>query len=151
MRAIYPMRARSFTEYLQNDSNNHLISHANFILTLRQVLPKILPSELAQNCSVANYKDGKLVIFAHNNAVAAKLKLLAGGLPRKMSEHLQLTARQVTAVTIEVQPQSPGQRLAKNSLQMSQKGAEEILEYSSQVSDISLRNALLSLASRARK
>jgi hypothetical protein len=146
------MRSHSLGELFgQNDQTNSLISHANFLLELRRIIVLVLPAEIARNCSIANYKDGKLVIFADNNAVAAKLRLLAGGLPLKISGHLQQTGRQVTAVAIEVQPRAPAPGTVQKSTRISPRGGEEILALSTQVTDNKLKDILISLASRATK
>lgn len=145
------MRAHLGEFLLQGDDSNSLISHANFLLELRRIVIPLLPGEFARYCSIANYKDGKLVIFADNNAVAAKLRLLAGGLPRKISSHLQQTGRQVTAVVIEVQPRVRPPTVSRQALPISPRGAQDILDLSTQVVDIKLKSVLESLASRARK
>ena len=145
------MRAHLGEFLLQSDNSNSLISHANFLLELLRIVIPVLPGEIAQYCSIANYKDGKLVIFAENNAVAAKLRLLAGGLPKKISVHLQQTGRQVTAVVIEVQPRVRAATASKTTVQIGAACARDMLELSKQVVDIKLKNVLISIASRARK
>ena len=146
------MRSKSLGELLeQSDQSNPLILHANFILDLRKALAKVLPGDLAQYCSIANYKSGKLVVFADNNAIAAKLKLLATGLPDKISGQLQQTGRQVTAVVIEVQPRAATTATHKKSASLSAHGAQEVRALAEQVTDIKLKNILTSLASRSRK
>ena len=145
------MRAHLSEFLLHSEEINSLISHANFLLDLRRVVVLVLPGEIAQNCSIANYKDGRLIIFADNNAVAAKLRLLAGGLPRRLSGLLPQTGRQVTAVVIEVQPRTSLPTGSKKSVALSQNGAKEILDLSTQVIDIKLKNILISLASKATK
>ena len=145
------MRAQLGEFLLHSDEINSLISHANFLLELRKIVVQVLPVEIAQNCSIANYKDGRLIIFADNNAVAAKLRLLAVGLPRKLSGLLPQTGRQVTAVVIEVQPRASLKTGSKKSVTLSPQGAQEILELSTQVVYIKLKRLLESLASKAKK
>ena len=146
------MRPKSLGEFLeQSNQSNSLISHANFILDLRIALAKVLPGELARHCSIANYKSGKLVVFADNNAIAAKLKLLAAALPDKISGQLQQTGRQVTAVAIEVQPRAPAAVMPGKSVFLSAASAEEIRALSDQVTDSKLKDILTSLASRSQK
>jgi len=146
------MRPKSLGEILeQSDQSNSLISHANFILGLRLALAKVLPGDLARHCSIANYKNGKLVVFADNNAVAAKLKLLAAGLPDKISRQLQQTGRQVTVVAIEVQPRPEPTATPGKSISMSTAGAQEMRALSNQVTDSKLKNILTSLAARGQK
>jgi len=146
------MHPKSLGEFLeQSDQSNSLISHANFILDLRKALAKVLPGELARHCSIANYKSGKLVVFADNNAIAAKLKLLAAALPDKISGQLQQTGRQVTAVAIEVQPRRRPPATPGKSIFLSAAGAEEIRALSNQVTDSKLKDILTSLASQSQE
>ncbi len=146
------MRPKSPVELLeQSDPSIPLISKAKIILKLREALLQALPEMLARHCSIANFKSGNLVIFADNNAIAAKLKLLAGGLPARISDHLPKSDGQVTAVTIEVQPRFPGPPHTVKSAFISQSGAQSILALSDQVTDIKMKAVLKSLASRARK
>ena len=158
MQVLFPehstvsMRPKSLGELLeQSDQSNSLISHANFILDLRKALAKVLPGDLSRHCSIANYKNAKLVIFADNNAIAAKLKLLATGLPSKISGQLLQTGRQVTAVAIEVQPRAPTAVTPGKSAFLSAAGAQEMLALSDQVTDSKLKTILATLASRSRK
>lgn len=128
-----------------------MIAHANVILDLRKALAKVLPGDLASHCSIANYKSGKLVLFANNNAVAAKLRLLATGLPSKISGQLKQTGCQVTAVAIEVQPRPLTQPPIAKSTFLSAAAAREVRALADQVTDSKLKTVLESLASRAQK
>ena len=146
------MRPKSLGEPLeQSDQSNSLISHANFILDLRKVLAEVLPGDLARHCSIANYKSGRLVVFADNNAIAAKLKLLATGLPKKISGQLKQTGRQVTAVAIEVQPRPSPPAIPAKTISLSATGAKAIAALSVQVTDSKLKHILASLASRGQE
>ncbi len=146
------MRTKSLGELLEHgDQSNSLISHANFILDLRKVLAKVLPGDLASHCSIANYKSGKLVVFADNNAIAAKLKLLATGLPEKISAQLKQTGRQVTVVVIEVQPRAAVAVAPRKTTSLSPRSADEIRILAEQVTDSKLKHILASLASRSQK
>ena len=128
-----------------------MIAHANVILDLRKALAKVLPGDLASHCSIANYKSGKLVLFANNNAIAAKLRLLATGLPNKISGQLKLTGCQVTAVAIEVQPRPMTQPPSAKNTFLSATAAKEVRALADQVTDLKLKTILESLASRGQK
>ena len=73
---MHPKNLRSFLA----DGISSLIPQAQRLIELRQVIAGLLPTNLRRSSSIANYKQGKIVIFAENSAVAAKLKLLAPGL-----------------------------------------------------------------------
>src|SRR5215470_13158402 len=77
-----------------------LMPQARRLLELRRLLASLLPDSLARCCAVANYKHGKLVLFAENNAVAAKLRLLSPTLRDRLSDR----GVQVTEMDIGVQP-----------------------------------------------
>jgi len=146
------MRPHSPSEFLEhNEQSNSLIYHANFIMELRKAFAEILPGELSRYCSIANYKNGKLVVFADNNAVAAKLKLLAAGIPQRLAGRLNQTSRQVTAVVIEVQPRPREPHASGKAITVSQEGARAVRDLSDQVSDLKLKEVLRSIASQARK
>ena len=78
---------------------NSLMPQAKRLLELRRILSETLPGELPQYCSVANWRRGRLVIFAENNAVAAKLKLLCPAL----GSHFLKCGVEVTGIDIQVQ------------------------------------------------
>jgi hypothetical protein len=83
-----------------NDATHRLAGQASLLLRLRETAAQAVPHALRQSMSIANYKQGKVVIFAENNAIAAKLRLYEPGL-------IDLWARQgvqVNAVRVEVQP-----------------------------------------------
>src|SRR4051812_46490480 len=52
-----------------SDGIPSLMPQARRLLELRQLLVELLPEALARSCTVANYKHGKLVVFAENNAI----------------------------------------------------------------------------------
>jgi len=98
------MHSKNLDAYLvQADGINSLMPQAKRLLELRQVLLEILPKQLANFATVANYRQGKIVIFAANSAIAAKLKLLGPVLMDRFTTR----GLQVTALDIEVQP-GPG-------------------------------------------
>lgn len=87
----------------KDDAVNRLAAQAELLLRLRESAPLILPEQILQSTSIASYRHRKVVIFAENNAIAAKLRLYERQL-------LNLWARQgweVSAIKVEVQPRSP--------------------------------------------
>src|SRR3989442_14409881 len=60
----------------QPDGIAPLMPQARRLIELREILAAVLPESLARCCSIANYKQGNVVIFAANGAIAAKLKLM---------------------------------------------------------------------------
>ena len=127
-----------------------LMPKARHLLELRQAVMQLLPESLSRFCTVANDRQGRLVIFAGSSVIAAKLKLLAPTLRNQLCE----AGRQVTSVTIEVQPPAPGPQEKVHKPQhkptISPTAAAEVSKLSERVSDPQMREVLRSLAGRAR-
>jgi len=124
-----------------------LMPQAERLLQLRRILVDLLPEGLGRSCSIANYRNGRLVIFAENNAVAAKLKLLSPALRELLSKR----GIEVTGMDIGVQPQSALSKVPQKSARLSEKAAEFIAELSSQLPDSSLKTCLIKLTLNKRK
>ena len=72
------MHAKRIGEYLElDDGTSRLVPQVALLLNIRQRLSEELPDTLWRSCAIANYKQGVVVIFAGNNAAAAKLRLWA--------------------------------------------------------------------------
>ncbi|MGC2520293.1 MAG: DciA family protein [Burkholderiales bacterium] len=126
----------------QPDGIASLMPQARRLLELRTILATVLPESLSRSCSVANYKQGKIVIFAANSAVAAKLKLMRPAL----SEQLSKRGVQVTGIEVEVQPPGPTPEVIEKSAKISHDVAESLARLSTQLPDSELKNALIRLA-----
>jgi hypothetical protein len=130
----------------QPDAIASLMPQARRLIELREILAAALPESLARHCSIANYKQGKVVVFAANSAVAAKLKLLSPGL----SEELSRRAIEVTGLEVRVQPlNSEGQPVEK-SAKMSIAAIGAVGRLAGQLSDSELKTALARIAGRGR-
>ena len=132
---------------LLKSSIDPLMPQAKRLLELRQILKDTLPDNLARACSVANVKQGKVVIFAENSAVAAKLKLVAPTLKNRLLE----SGHEVTGIDVEVQlklrestPRTPEHRLTPAA-------AQELSALADQLPDSALKNVIISLASKVSK
>src|SRR5258708_37652486 len=84
----------------QPDGIAPLMPQARRLIELREILAALLPESLAPCCSIANYKQGKVVIFAATGAIAAKLTLLLPAL----SEQLSQRAVDVTGLEVCLPP-----------------------------------------------
>jgi hypothetical protein len=122
----------------QADSIAALMPQAERLIELRKILASLLPESLARRCSVANYKQGRVVIFAANSATAAKLKLM---LP-SLLEQIARRAREVTGLEVAVQaPISEGQA-AEKSAKISSEAAAELARLYEQLPESELKTAL---------
>jgi hypothetical protein len=131
----------------QPDGIASLMPQARRLIELREILAAILPESLARCCSIANYKQGKVVIFAANGAIAAKLKLM---LPT-LSEQLSKRAREVTGLEVCVQPLASDPQVTEKSAKISPGAALELAKVCEQLPDSELKIALEKFASRHRK
>ena len=131
----------------QPDGIASLMPQALRLIELRGILAAALPESLARSCSVANYKQGKIVIFAANSAVAAKLKLLSPAL----SEELSKRAVEVTGLEVRVQPLNYDGQLVEKSAKISVEGALRLTQLFEQLPDSELKTALSRIAGRGRR
>jgi hypothetical protein len=73
----------------QADAISALMPQAERLNKLREILASLLPESLARHCSVANFKEGRVVVFAANGATAAKLKLMLPSLLEQLSRRVK--------------------------------------------------------------
>jgi hypothetical protein len=122
-----------------------LMPQARRLLELRQILADSLPHALARSCTVANYKRGKLIVFAENNAVAAKLRLLTPTLCDRLSGR----GIEVTGMEIEVQaPEQAREKRSKSSL-LSDTAVQYLVRFASQLPESPLKSCLERIATRS--
>jgi hypothetical protein len=119
---------------------------AQRLIELRKILAAVLPESLGRYCCIANYKQGKVVVFAANSAVAAKLKLLRPGL----SEELSRRATEVTGLEVRVQPLDSESQVIEKSAKMSAEAARALGRLAQQLSDSELKTALSRISERGR-
>ena len=119
-----------------------LMPQARRLLQLRQLLADLLPDALARACTVANYRQGKLVLFAENNAVAAKLRLLSPTLRDRMSNR----GVQVTEMEIEVQAPEEARETRIKSALLSGSAVASLAELASQLPDSPLKECVSLMA-----
>lgn len=130
----------------QPDGIASLMPQARRLIELRGILAAALPESLARSCSIANYKQGKIVIFAANSAVAAKLKLLSPAL----SEELSRRAVEVTGLEVRVQPLNPERQVVEKSSKMTAETARGFVRLFEQLPDSELKTAVGRIAARGR-
>ena len=137
---MHPKNLRSFLA----DGISPLISQAQRLIELRTVIAGFLPINLRRSSSIANFKQGKIVIFSENSAVASKLKLLAPGLQGDLIK----CGWEVTAIEVHVQPANrPLERAEKHAI-LSAEACTKLNELSEQLPDSALKNAVSTLAKR---
>lgn len=122
----------------QADAIASLMPQAERLIELREILASLLPESLARRCSVANYKQGRVVIFAANGAIAAKLKLM---LP-SLLEQLSGRAREVTGLEVAVQAPAAEGEVNEKFAKISREATAKLAELSEQLPDSELKTAL---------
>ena len=131
----------------QADSIAALMPQAERLIELRETLSSLLPESLARRCSVANYRQGRVVIFASNGATAAKLKLMLPSLLEQFSGR----ATEVTGLEVVVQALESEHQAIEKTAKMSEAAASEIAELSEQLPDSELKTALVRIAFQHRR
>jgi len=132
------MHSRKPSAFLSKpDGIASLLPQAQLLIELRRRLAVVLPEALKSTCSVANYKQGKVVIFATNGAVAAKLKLISHRLAEQLSGRLQ-----VTGIEIHVQPLEPRTQPPVRSKESLKNGTDALLRLQQQLPDSQLKDAV---------
>jgi hypothetical protein len=115
-----------------------LMPQARRLLELRGIFAAILPRALADSCSIANCKQGKVVVFAPNGAVAAKLNLLRPTLLDRLSQR----GIEVTGLDIRVQPRDGSPQVTEKSSKLSPEAAQELDRLYGQLPDSKLKDAV---------
>jgi hypothetical protein len=130
----------------QADGASSLMPKAKRLLELRRILLRSLPPQLAKACSIANATQGKIVLFAENSVIAAKLKLLA---PSLRDQFLKAGV-EATSVVVHVQaPEFTPATMPKEAV-MTEEAARALHELAVQLPDSELKTAIEVLAGRVR-
>jgi hypothetical protein len=124
-----------------------LMPQAQRLLELRRVFSELLPDALARSCSIANYKQGKIVVFAENSAIAAKVKLLRPQLIDRLSK----CGVEVTGMDIGVQPPEKTVFYREKSAKLSATASAALDKLSGQVTDEKMKSCLRRMARRAQE
>jgi hypothetical protein len=123
---------------LQPDGIASLMPQAQLLMELRRRLAATLPETLKRACSIANYKQGKVIIFASSGAAAAKLKLMRSKLTKQLSER----GVQVTGIEVQVQPREPERQAFVKSAELGVKALDSLARLEGQLPDSTLKNAV---------
>ncbi len=137
------MHSKNLSAYLvQAEGIDALMPQAKRLLALRQVLRDALPEPLGKNSTVANYRQGRLVLYASNAAIAAKIKLLR---PTLVARYASM-GLEVTAMDIEVQPDAVKGAAPRKSAVLSQNARRSLTELCSQLPESELKSVIAAMA-----
>ncbi len=122
-----------------------LLPQVERLIELRRIYSSLVPPQLARSSSIVNYKQQKVVIFAENNAIAAKLRLLS---PRLINDFSK-GGVEVTGIRLEVQPRQVAvAKVIPRHAELSRAGAENLEALASRLPDSKLKQALSRLAAQ---
>jgi len=141
------MQAKRLGEYLgSGDSTSRLVPQAALLLAIRRQLSEVLPDNLRRSSTIANYKQGVVVVVAGTNAAAAKIRHLE---PR-LIEVLGKRGLQITGIRVEVQPawRFGAQVPEKKALFLSQGARAALAQLGRRLPDSALKRAVQALANR---
>lgn len=142
------MHSRNLRAYLSTAAGiAGLLPQAERLIELRRIYSKLVPQQLLRSSAIVNYKQRTVVIFAENNAVAAKLRLLS---PRLVNGFSKFGA-EVTGIRLEVQPRHETvSATTPKRAKLSRAGAESLEALAKQLPDSKLKYTLALMAARNR-
>jgi hypothetical protein len=122
-----------------------LLPQAERLIELRRIYSKLVPQQLLRSSSIVNYRQRNVVIFADNNAVAAKLRLLT---PRLVNDFSKCGV-EVTGIRLEVQPRQESRKAPDlKQAKLSAAGAESLEALAQRLPDSRLKQALSGMVER---
>lgn len=142
------MHSKNLRAYLDSTAGiAALLPQAERLVELRRIYNEIAPQQLSGSSSIVNYKQQTVVIFAENNAIAAKLRLLSPRLVKDFSKR----GVEVTGIRLEVQPrQESREPLAPKQAKLSQGGNESLEALARRLPDSELKQAVLDMVQRGK-
>lgn len=131
--------------------HQEMFTYIDQLTQMQQAFMKIIPSQLAKNCSLGRFSDGKLTIIVGNGPVAAKLKQI---LPSLLLKFQKMGYQEVTAIQITVQANyytySADDSLRK-SPEIGQVGMESLSKFVTNLPRSPLKTAVKSMLKRRTK
>lgn len=140
------MHSKNLRAYLDSAAGiAALLPQAERLIELRRIYSELVPQQLLRCSSIVNYKQENVVIFAENNAIAAKLKLLSPRLVNDFSKR----GVQVTGIRLQVQPrQEPRKEQIRKQAKLSVAGAESLEALTKRLPDSRLKQAVTEMVER---
>jgi len=140
------MHSKNLRAYLDSAAGiASLLPQAERLIDLRRIYREIMPQQLLRSSSIVNYKQETVVIYAENNAIAAKIKLLSPRLVNDFSKR----GMQVTGIRAEVQPrETPRETVVEKHAKLSAAGAESLKALAERLPDSKLKQTLTEMAGR---
>lgn len=121
-----------------------LSSQAGSLTATQKTWGAIAPDSLKQFTQAGSVKHKRLIVYADNGAVAAKIKMLLPSLLTK----LQNQGLEVTSIRVVVQVKSGPEKPAKSVRNLSPQAASSLTNLAVELKGSALGDALSRLASR---
>jgi hypothetical protein len=121
-----------------------LSSQAGSLTATQKIWDAIAPDSLKQFTQAGSVKHKRLIVYADNGAVAAKIKMLLPSLLTK----LQNQGLEVTSIRVVVQVKSGLEKPAKSVRNLSPQAASSLQNLAAELKGSALGEALSRLASR---
>jgi len=134
-----------FNTILKHPELNALNARNQQTQTAQKIWEAIAPDNLAQFSHASSIKNQQFTVFADNNVVAAKIKLLLPSLLIK----LQKQVCEVTAIRVKVQVKSTPQPKLKPSKKLSPVAVNQLKQLGKKLSGTALGDALDKLIKNA--
>ena len=135
----------AYLNTLNETPGDHSLSHQiNKLNEAQQLFSTIIPAQLVKHCTLGLPSDEKLIIFAENSAVAARLKQLSPSLLRKA----QKFGFEITSIQIAVQAHFHNYQVDKlpaKKRQLSQSGKKNLNQLATSLPPSDLKSAIESL------
>ena len=140
------MHSKNLRAYLDSAAGiAGLLPQAERLIELRRIYSKLVPQQLLRSSSIVNYRQRNVVIFADNNAIAAKLRLLS---PRLVNDFSKCVV-EVTGIRLEVQPrQEPRKKPTAKQARLSLAATESLQTLAKRLPDSRLKQAVTEMVER---
>lgn len=139
---------RKLNALFKDDANLEALTSLSDSLTAsKNAWNAVVPAQLARHTEPGVIKHKRLTVYAHNGAIAARLKLL---LPTLISG-LQKQGLEVTSIRVEVQVQSGTRGNPRKLRTLSAQAAENLDDLAQKLKGSPLGEVLSRLVSRAQK
>ncbi|MDX5364265.1 MAG: DciA family protein [Pseudazoarcus pumilus] len=130
------------------DTLSRLQDHARSLMRAQEALRGMLPQALGEACSVANIRDGNMVVFARNGSVAARLRQMVPSLINGFATRGQIVNAIQVKVGVVVEAEAPPPREARV---LGQAGRDSLASLIAELpEDAPLRESLQRLLDRSR-
>lgn len=134
----FAMSSQPLSQFSKRDARlADLTAAAQAILQLDRAFKRLLPGMLGQHCQVACFRDGELVVYAHNSTVAARLRMLGNSVVAPLTRQ----GYPVQTLRVKVLP-TPPKPVRSKSFQLSDAGLDAFARAAGEIRNPVVKEAL---------